>query len=124
VYPQNLEDNPHLDNLIKPSSHDTGDYYDVVVKDSSGTALFTQRFTLTCEPRYTPYQISFINRYGMLDYLTFFKRSDERGNFTQDSYQKSIYNDAFTSPSTSVGQVHGLQRKLTQLLRLEHGVRW
>jgi hypothetical protein len=40
----------------------------------------------------------------MLDYLTFFKRSDERGNFTQDSYQKSIYNDAFTSPSTSVGK--------------------
>ena len=104
VYPQNLEDNPHLDGSIKPSTHDTGDYYDVVVKDSSGTTLFTQRFTLTCEPRYTPYQISFINSYGMLDYLTFFKRSDERGNFTQDSYQKSIYNDAFTSPSTSVGK--------------------
>jgi hypothetical protein len=68
VYPQNLEDNPHLDGSIKPSTHDTGDYYDVVVKDSSGTTLFTQRFTLTCEPRYTPYQISFINRYGMLDY--------------------------------------------------------
>jgi hypothetical protein len=40
----------------------------------------------------------------MLDYLTFFKRSDERGNFTQDSYQKSIYNDAFTSPSTEIGK--------------------
>jgi hypothetical protein len=104
VYPQNLEDNPHLDNIIKPSTHNTGDYYDVVVKDSSGTTLFTQRFTLTCEPRYTPYQISFINRYGMLDYLTFFKRSDERGNFTQESYQKSIYNDAFTDPSTSIGK--------------------
>lgn len=104
VYPQNLQNNPHLDNAIKPSTHDTGDYYDVIVKNSSGTTLFTQRFTLTCEPRYTPYQISFINRYGMLDYLTFFKRSDERGNFTQDSYQKSIYNDAFTSPSTEIGK--------------------
>jgi hypothetical protein len=40
----------------------------------------------------------------MMDYLTFFKRSDERGNFTQESYQKSIYNDAFTDPSTSIGK--------------------
>jgi hypothetical protein len=104
VYPQNLEDNPHLDNIIKPSAHDSGDYYDVVVKDSSGTTLFTQRFTLTCEPKYTPLQLSFINRFGMLDYLTFFKRSDERGNFTKDSYQKSIYNDAFTSPLTEIGK--------------------
>lgn len=104
VYPQNLQDNPHLDSTIKPSTHDSGDYYDVVVKNSSGTTLFTQRFTLTCEPKYTPFQLSFINRYGMLDYLTFFKRSDERGNFTQDSYQKSIYNDAFTSPLTEIGK--------------------
>lgn len=104
VYPQGLQNNPHLDNVIKPSTHDTGDYYDVIVKNTAGSAVFTQRFYLTCEPKYTPYQISFINRYGLLDYLTFFKRSDDRGAFTQDSYQKSIYNDAFTSPSAQVGK--------------------
>ena len=103
VYPQNLQDNPHLDSIIKPSTHDSGDYYDVDVY-STTALIFSQRFTLTCEPKYTPFQISFINRYGMLDYLTFFKRSDERGNFTQDSYQKSIYNDAFTSPLTEIGK--------------------
>ncbi len=104
VYPQNLQNNPYLDNSIKPSTHDTGDYYDVEVYNSSSTLLFSQRFILTCEPRYTPYQVSFINRYGVLDYLTFFKRSDERGNFEQDSYEKSIYNDAFTSPNASIGK--------------------
>lgn len=103
VYPQNLQDNPHLDNLIKPSSHESGDYYDVDVY-STTALIFSQRFYLTCEVKYEPYQLSFINRYGMLDYLTFFKRSDERGAFEQDSYQKSIYNDAFTSPSTSIGK--------------------
>jgi hypothetical protein len=103
VYPQNLQDNPHLDSIIKPSTHESGDYYDVEVY-STTALIFSQRFYLTCEVKYEPYQLSFINRYGVLDYLTFFKRSDERGTFEQDSYQKSIYNDAFTSPSTSIGK--------------------
>ncbi len=103
VYPQNLQDNPHLDSTIKPSTHQSGDYYDVEVY-STTALIFSQRFYLTCEVKYEPYQLSFINRYGVLDYLTFFKRSDERGTFEQDSYQKSIYNDAFTSPSTSIGK--------------------
>jgi hypothetical protein len=103
VYPQNLQDNPHLDSIIKPSTHESGDYYDVEVY-STTALIFSQRFYLTCEVKYEPYQLSFINRYGVLDYLTFFKRSDERGAFEQDSYQKSIYNDAFTSPSTSIGK--------------------
>jgi hypothetical protein len=103
VYPQNLQDNPHLDSIIKPSTHQSGDYYDVEVY-STTALIFSQRFYLTCEVKYEPYQLSFINRYGVLDYLTFFKRSDERGTFEQDSYQKSIYNDAFTSPSTSIGK--------------------
>jgi hypothetical protein len=103
VYPQNLQNNPYLDNIIKPSTHQGGDYYDVEVY-STTALIFSQRFYLTCEVKYQPYQLSFINRYGVLDYLTFFKRSDERGTFEQDSYQKSIYNDAFTSPSTSIGK--------------------
>lgn len=103
VYPQNLQNNPYLDSTIKPSTHESGDYYDVDVY-STTALIFSQRFYLTCEVKYNPYQLSFINRYGVLDYLTFFKRSDERGTFEQDSYQKSIYNDAFTSPSTSIGK--------------------
>ena len=103
VYPQNLQNNPYLDSTIKPSTHDSGDYYDVEVY-STTALIFSQRFYLTCEVKYNPYQLSFVNRYGVLDYLTFFKRSDERGTFEQDSYQKSIYNDAFTNPSTSIGK--------------------
>lgn len=56
----------------------------------------TYEFELVCEPKYTPYLVQFVNRYGVSDYITFFKRSDERGNFTQESYQKSIYADGFT----------------------------
>jgi hypothetical protein len=52
-----------------------------------------------CEPKYTPQLIQYVNRYGVSDYITFFKRSDETGNFTNDSYQRSIYADAFTEPA-------------------------
>lgn len=106
VYPQNLENNPHLPIEIKPSDQDddgVGLYYDVV-GISGSTEVFRERFHVVCEPKYTPFQLSYINRFGFLDYLTFFKRSDRRGNFKEESYQKSIYNDSFTNPSKSVGQ--------------------
>lgn len=100
----NLESNAWIDNTIKPSAHSAGDYYDVILKDSVGNSIGSVRYYLVCEPKYTPYQIAFINRYGVADFITFFKRSQEQGNFTQDSYQKSIYNDGFTTPSLEVGK--------------------
>jgi hypothetical protein len=104
VGPANLENNAWIDSTIKPSEHDTGDYYDVILKDSGGDVIDTVRYYMVCEPKYTPYQVAFINRYGVADFITFFKRSDERGNFTQDTYQKSIYNDGFTTPSLEIGK--------------------
>jgi hypothetical protein len=104
VGPANLQNNAWLDNTIKPSTHDIGDYYDVNLKDSGGDTIASVRYYLVCEPKYTPYQIAFINRFGVADFITFFKRSDERGTFTQDNYQKSIYNDGFTVPSLEVGK--------------------
>ena len=104
VGPANLQNNAWVDGSIKPSNHDTGDYYDVILKDSGGSTIDTVRYYLVCEPKYTPYQIAFINRFGVADFITFFKRSNENGNFTQDSYQKSIYNDGFTTPSLEIGK--------------------
>ena len=104
VGPANLQNNAWIDNTIKPSTHDIGDYYDVILKDSGGDTIASVRYYLVCEPKYTPYQIAFINRFGVADFITFFKRSDERGTFTQDNYQKSIYNDGFTVPSLEVGK--------------------
>lgn len=99
VGPANLEANAGLDNLIKPSTHSDGDWYDVILKDSLGATLATIRYELTCEPKYTPYQVAFVNRYGVADFITFFKSSTEQGNFTGEQYNRSIYQDGFTSAS-------------------------
>jgi hypothetical protein len=121
VGPANLENNAWIDSSIKPSAHDTGDYYDVILKDSGGDTIDTVRYYLVCEPKYTPYQIAFINRFGVADFITFFKRSDERGNFTQDTYQKSIYNDGFTTPSLEVGKYNSFNVNSRNSLTLNTG---
>jgi hypothetical protein len=107
VGPANLENNSFLPPELKPSEQTNGgigQYYDVILKNASNTTIGTVRYYVQCEAKYTPVQVAFINRFGVADFITFFKRSDERGNFTQDSYQKSIYNDGFTTPSLEVGK--------------------
>ena len=121
VGPANLQNNAWLDNTIKPSNHNTGDYYDVILKDSGGDTITSVRYYLVCEPKYTPYQIAFINRFGVADFITFFKRSDERGNFTQETYQKSIYNDGFTTPSLEVGKYNSFNVNSRNSLTLNTG---
>ena len=121
VGPANLQNNAWLDNTIKPSTHDIGDYYDVNLKDSGGDTIDTVRYYLVCEPKYTPYQIAFINRFGVADFITFFKRSDERGTFVEDKYQKSIYNDGFTTPSTEIGKYQSYNVNSRNTLTLNTG---
>jgi hypothetical protein len=89
VGPANLENNAWIDSSIKPSAHDTGDYYDVILKDSVGDVIDTVRYYMVCEPKYTPYQVAFINRYGVADFITFFKRSDERGTSRRTSTKRA-----------------------------------
>ncbi len=104
VGPANLNNNAGLDASILPQNHTTGDYYDVILKNTGGATIGTVRYELTCEPKYTPYQIAFVNRYGVTDFITFFKASTEAGNFTNSSFKKSIYQDGFTTVSLQGGQ--------------------
>ncbi len=104
VGPANLQNTTVWGSSIKPSNNVGADTYDVELTYASGATAIIATYKIICEPKYTPYQIAFINRFGVADFITFFKRSDERGNFTQDTYQKSIYNDGFTTPSLEVGK--------------------
>jgi hypothetical protein len=121
VGPANLQNNGSLADIVKPSLHNIGDYYDVILKNTGNETIASVRYYLVCEPKYTPYQIAFINRFGVADFITFFKRSDERGTFTQDSYQKSIYNDGFTTPSLEVGKYNSFNVNSRNSLTLNTG---
>ena len=122
----NLENNPDLPAELKPSGqtdNGIGSYYDIILQtdDDTPQVIATVRYYVVCEARYTPYQIAFINRFGVADFITFFKRSDERGTFTNDSYQKSIYNDGFTTPSLEVGKYQSYNVNSRNSLTLNTG---
>jgi len=99
VGPQNLNDLLELDSLLKPENHECGESYVLNFYNDLDELVHSETYTLTCECKYTPYQIAFVNRYGMMDYMTWFKRSDEEIAFTTDTYKASIYQDGFTSAS-------------------------
>ena len=120
----NLENNSFLPSELKPSAQPNGgvgQYYDVILKNASNTTIGTVRYYVQCEPKYDPVQVAFINRFGVADFITFFKRSDTRGNFTQDSYQKSIYNDGFTTPSLEIGKYQSFNVNSRNTLTLNTG---
>jgi len=76
---------------------------------------------VVCEPKYDPYLIQFVNKYGVSDYLTFFKKSTEQGNFTQDQYQKSIYADAYTDVNYVNGKYQSFNINSRNTLTLNTG---
>jgi hypothetical protein len=78
-------------------------------------------FEVVCEPKYDPYLIQFVNKYGVSDYLTFFKKSTEQGNFTQDQYQKSIYADAYTDVNYTAGKYQSFNINSRNTLTLNTG---
>lgn len=117
----NLENNAGLDASIKPSSHNEGDYYDVILKDTGGTEIDRVRYYLVCEPKYTPYQVAFVNRFGVADFITFFKASSETGNFESDQFKRSIYQDGFTSANLQTAQYQSFNINSRNSIRMNTG---
>lgn len=77
-----------LDSLGEPLLYT--EYYDLRLKDKDGTVLDTRRFYPTCEAKYTPSVMQFINKNGVWESVTFFKRSEEEVNASGEQYRKSI----------------------------------
>ena len=65
-------------------------YYDIQVLDNLSAVIASKRFYVQCEPKYTPIQLQFINRYGIWDSLTFFKASRQSVQVTKESYRQVV----------------------------------
>lgn len=77
-----------LDSVGEPLTY--VNYYDLNLKDKDGTTLDTRRFYPQCEAKYTPSVMQFINKNGVWESVTFFKRSEEEVSASGDNYRKSI----------------------------------
>ncbi len=65
-------------------------YYDLNLKDKDGTVLDTRRFYPTCESKYSPSVMQFVNKNGVWESVTFFKRSNSTISTTTSEYRKSL----------------------------------
>lgn len=84
------------------------DWWDVQILDSSDAVVDSRRFYNQCEPKYTPIQLQYINRYGMWDTMTFFKRSDTDLDVSKESY-RSVIGSASASGYTWETQARGIR---------------
>ena len=96
---------------VRPSSNTTLTNYTLFIKNSGGTKIWEVEYEITCEPKFTPYQVAFVNRYGVADYITLFKRSQETANFTGASYQKAVYQDGFTTTDEGKYQAYNVNSR-------------
>jgi len=82
------------------------DWWDVQILDSSDAVVDSRRFYNQCEPKYAPIQLQYINRYGMWDTMTFFKRSDTDLDISKETY-RSVIGSASASGYTWGDQARG-----------------
>lgn len=84
------------------------DWWDIQILDSLNAVVDSRRFYNECEPKYDPIQLQFINRYGMWDTLTFFKRSDTDLNVEKETY-RAVVGSASASGYTWGDQARGIR---------------
>ena len=78
-------------------------YYATVPADTEDIIVTTSTESINlvvkniCEPKHTAYVVSFINRYGVTQELTFFKKSSEMINVTGESYKSNLFDQSTTT---------------------------
>jgi hypothetical protein len=58
----------------------------IVATDGSTT---TVNVNYICEPKFTPYKVTFLNKFGVLQDLWFFKKRTDNLNITKESYKRN-----------------------------------
>lgn len=75
-----------------------------VYATNDSTLLKTITITNICEPKFTPYKITFVNKFGVYQDLYAFKKSVENLNVTDERYKRNIIVNNTTSYPTYSGQ--------------------
>jgi len=66
------------------------EYFDIILRDKDGYNLGSRRFYPTCEPKYTPLHLRFINRNGVWESVHFFKSSQEQIQTRTSEYHRAL----------------------------------
>ncbi len=92
--------NQKIQYITIPQNSSTVQIYDT----DDSTLLKTIKVTNLCEPKFTPYKITFVNKFGAFEDLYFFKRSSETLTVTNEKYKRNTVTNIASEYSTSEGQ--------------------
>jgi hypothetical protein len=74
---------------------------------------------LICEPKYTPVKVSFINKFGVIQDLVFFKKREDSFNTTQQDFKANILRNGTYLPHT--GQKQIINKQASAKVKLNTG---
>lgn len=105
---------------LDSTSLSTGDVL-TIFDDTNTTELVDITIEAVCEPKYTPYKATFINKFGALQDMWFFKRSDVSINIQSDSYKANIMDLSALSYSTTAHQMQKFNVNANETITLNSG---
>jgi len=92
--------NQKIQYITIPADSNTIQVYDT----DDTTLLKTVKVTNVCEPKFTPYKITFVNKYGAFQDLYMFKKTTEQLNVTSDLYKRNTIANSTATYNTYEGQ--------------------
>ena len=99
-----ITDNGNINQKVQyidvPANSSTIQVYDT----DDTTLLKTITVTNVCEPKYTPYKVTFLNRYGAFQDLYFFKKTTESFNVTDELFKRNIIENSTVTYGTNKTQ--------------------
>ena len=93
----------------------------IAVKDSGGTTQKTITVVNVCEPKFTPYKITFVNRYGAFQDFYFFKKTTESFNVTDEKFKRNIISSSTVTYGVSQAQQTRYNINATSSITLNTG---
>ena len=75
-----------------------------VYDTNDSTLLKTINVNNVCEPKFTPYKVTFVNKFGAFQDLYFFKKTTESFNVTDETFKRNIFENNNVSYDTYRGQ--------------------
>jgi hypothetical protein len=92
--------NQKIQYITIPADSSTIQVYDT----DDTTLLKTITVHNICEPKFTPYKVTFVNKFGAYQDIYFFKRTTETFSINDDSYQINSISTASLTYGTNQGQ--------------------
>ena len=80
---------------FQPNTNNTP-YDNLVYNDGQSSILKTITLQPVCEPKYTPIQCYFVNKFGVIQQMYFFKATNELLNVKDDSFKRNIITSSAT----------------------------